>query len=172
MPRTIELRRHTDNDGDALTAEGVRAAVEIGRRLTADYQVAVSTGAQRATQAVACMLAGHGRPVPGGVVVEPKLRSEHEDRWRAIAGQAPGNDLESFREVDAGFVDEEARSLGGALRAVFDLLADGQRALVVGHSPTNEAAVLGLTGEVVAPMGKGHAVLIVADDGFSVSPLT
>ncbi len=94
MPRTVELRRHTDNEADALTADGVRAAVEIGRRLAADYHVAVSTGAQRTTQAVACMLAGHGRPVPG------------------------------------------------------------------------------LTGEIVAPMGKGDGVLIVADDGFSVSPLT
>lgn len=28
--RFIEVRRHTDNDGDALTPEGVRAAEEIG----------------------------------------------------------------------------------------------------------------------------------------------
>ena len=37
--------------------------------------------------------------------------------------------------------------------------------LVVGHSPTNEAAVLGLTGQVIGPMGKGEGVLIVEDDG-------
>lgn len=33
----------------------------------------------------------------------------------------------------------------------------------MGHSPTNEAAVLGLTGEVVAPMAKGAGVLVVLE---------
>jgi hypothetical protein len=31
MARYVELRRHTDNDCDALTDEGVRAALEMGR---------------------------------------------------------------------------------------------------------------------------------------------
>jgi hypothetical protein len=39
------------------------------------------------------------------------------------------------------------------------------RALVVGHSPTNEAAVLGLAGRVVPPLGKGEGVLLIEDDG-------
>jgi hypothetical protein len=44
--------------------------------------------------------------------------------------------------------------------------------MVVGHSPTNEAAVLGLTGQVVAPLAKGKGVRIVsAAGGFSVTPL-
>ena len=44
--------------------------------------------------------------------------------------------------------------------------------LVVGHSPTNEAAVLGLTGEVVAPMEKGGGVLVIEEKGrFRVKPL-
>jgi broad specificity phosphatase PhoE len=172
MAKTVELRRHTDNDGDVLTPEGVDAAVDIGRALGADYQVAVSTGAQRATQTVACMLAGLGRSVPGGVVVEPGLRSDDEDRWRAVAGKASDSGLAAFRDVDAGFVDEESRTLGAALQRIFDLLVDGDRALVIGHSPTNEAAVLGLTGEIVAPLGKGEGVLVVADDGYSVDPLT
>ena len=45
-------------------------------------------------------------------------------------------------------------------------------ALVVGHSPTNEAAVLGLTGEVVAPLAKGAGVRVIAgDDGYRVEPI-
>ena len=172
MPKTVEFRRHTDNDGDVLTPKGVEAALGIGRSLHGDYRLAVSTGAQRATQAVACMLAGMGRTVPGGVVVEPGLRSEAEDRWRALAGEATGHGLAALREVDAGFVDDEARCLGEALRRVFDSLNDGDRAIVVGHSPTNEAAVLGLTGRIIDPMGKGGGVLLVADAGFSVEPLT
>jgi hypothetical protein len=51
-------------------------------------------------------------------------------------------------------------------------LPDDGRALAVGHSPTNEAAVLGLTGELVPPLAKGEGVLVVADDdGYSVRPL-
>jgi broad specificity phosphatase PhoE len=83
MAKYVELRRHTDADGDMLTPEGVRAAVEIGSRLEGGYEVLVSTGAQRATQTLACFLAGLGQKVPHGVVVEPGLRSAAEDRWRA-----------------------------------------------------------------------------------------
>jgi hypothetical protein len=50
------------------------------------------------------------------------------------------------------------------LGRVLHALADGGRALVVGHSPTNEAAVLGLTGQIVGPISKGAGVLLVADD--------
>ena len=172
MAKTIELRRHTDDDGDVLSAEGVRGAVSIGRSLAGDYQLVVSSGAQRATQAAACFLAGLGQAVPAGVVVEPRLRSEHEDRWRAIAGEADGSDLESFRAVDPDFVSAEAEALGEGLRQVFDQLDEGGRALAVGHSPTNEAAVLGVTGEFVAPLGKGEGVLVIADGGdFRVEPL-
>jgi hypothetical protein len=55
---------------------------------------------------------------------------------------------------------------------VLDALPEGGRALVVGHSPTNEAAVLGLTGEIVEPLSKGAGVLLVAEDeGFRVESL-
>jgi hypothetical protein len=48
---------------------------------------------------------------------------------------------------------------------VRDRLGDGERALVVGHTPTNEAAVLGLTGELVAPLDKGAGILVTEDGG-------
>ena len=172
MARFVELRRHTDNDGDVLTADGVAAALRLGAGLAGGYRVAVSTGAQRATQTVACLLAALGQAVPDGVVVEPGLRSEREDRWRAVAKEADGGDLAAMRAVDPGFVDEEAAALGAALGRVLDRLADGQRALAVGHSPTNEAAVLGLTGEQVAPLAKGAGILITDDQGtYRVEPL-
>ena len=69
MGRYVELRRHTDNDGDTLTEEGVAAAVALGRSLSGGYQVIVSSGAQRATQTAACVIAGLGETVPDGVVV-------------------------------------------------------------------------------------------------------
>ena len=102
------------------------------------------------------------------------LRSSVEDRWRAAAKAAgKGADLEAMRAQDPDLVEQESRLLGDALREVFGLLPDQGRALVVGHSPTNEAAVLGLTGRVVAPLGKGEGVLVTEADGaFEVSPLT
>jgi broad specificity phosphatase PhoE len=166
--KEIELRRHTDADDDVLSAAGVAAALEIGARLRGGYQLAVSTGAQRATQTLACFLAALGERVPGGVVVEPGLRSQVEDRWRAAYQQAGSGALGALREADPQLVAEDSERLGAALRRVLDGLPDGARALVVGHSPTNEAAVLGLTGEIVAPLAKGAGVLVVAgdDDGY------
>ena len=165
MRKEIELRRHTDADGDVLTAEGVQAALEIGARLRGGYQLAVSTGAQRATQTLACFLAALGQQVPGGVVVETGLRSPVEDRWRAAYQEAGSGELGALREADPELVVEDSERLGAALRRVLDGLPDGGRALVVGHSPTNEAAVLGLTGEIVPPLTKGAGVLVVAEDG-------
>jgi broad specificity phosphatase PhoE len=172
VDREIELRRHTDADEDVLTPKGVTAALEIGARLRGDYQLAVSTGAQRATQTLACFLAALGQQVPGGVVVEPGLRSQVEDRWRAAYQTAGSGALEALREADPELVAEDSERLGAALRRVLDGLPDGGRALVVGHSPTNEAAVLGLTGEIVAPLAKGVGVLVVAGDGgYQVEPV-
>ena len=95
MARYVELRRHTDADGDVLTPEGVHAATEIGARLRGGYDLLVSTGAQRATQTLACFLAALGERVPGGVVVETGLRSGREERWRdaydsGLSGGDPG----------------------------------------------------------------------------------
>jgi broad specificity phosphatase PhoE len=170
--REIELRRHTDAAEDVLTAEGVAAALELGARLRGGYDIAVSTGAQRATQTLACFLASLGQQVAGGVVVEPGLRSQVEDRWRAAYQKAGSGALEALRESDPELVADDSARLGAALCRVLDGLSEGGRALVVGHSPTNEAAVFGLTGEIVEPLAKGAGVRLVADDGgYQVEPL-
>ena len=74
-----------------------------------------------------------------------------------------------MRDVDADLVEKESLLLASALRTVFDAMPDGGRALVVGNSPTNEAATLGLTATVVDPLDKGDAVFLVEDqDRFRV----
>jgi broad specificity phosphatase PhoE len=163
MARYVELRRHTDNDGDALSDDGVRAALEIGRELAGGYDLLVSSGAQRATQTLACFACALREPVPGGAVVEDGLRSRVEDRWRDAYQRAGSGDLASLREADPDLVREDSAVLAAALGRVLERLADGARALAVGHSPTNEAAVLGLTGTIIEPMGKGAGVLVVAE---------
>jgi broad specificity phosphatase PhoE len=164
MAKELELRRHTDNDGDTLTEAGVQAALEIGADLRGGYLLLVSSGAQRATQTIACFACALGERVSGGAVVEPGMRSEVEDRWRQAYQNAGSGELGALREADPELVEEDSAALGAALGRVLDRLPDGGRALIVGHSPTNEAAVLGLTGMVVEPMAKGAGVLVVADE--------
>jgi broad specificity phosphatase PhoE len=170
--KTVDLLRHTDSDGDELTEEGVRAAVQLGRRLPDRYQLLVSSGAQRATQTLACLLCGMARPVEGGVVVDRGFRSAVEDRWREAGRRASGRDLAAFQEADPELVEKEATVLGAALRGLLDRLPEGGQALVVGHSPTQEAAVLGLCGQIVQPLGKGTGVRVVEEGGsYRVSEL-
>ena len=164
--RYVELFRHTDNDGDKLTADGIAAAEAIGRqRLTPPYALFGSTGASRATEMVEILRRMAGQDdVP--VTVVDGLRSSVEDRWRTAAKAAgKGADVEAIRAIDPDLVERESLLLGNALREVFDAMPEGGRALVVGHSPTNEAAVLGLAAEAIAPLGKGEGVLIVEEEG-------
>ncbi|MFQ5966441.1 MAG: histidine phosphatase family protein [Acidimicrobiia bacterium] len=161
MARYLELRRHTDNDGDMLSPEGVQAALDLGGSLSGGYQVLVSSGAQRATQTAACVVAGLGERIPDGVIVEPALRSTMEDRWRAAYRSAGAGDLESLRRADPELVQADSGRLAEGLKRTFHRLQEGQRALAIGHSPTNEAAIFGLTGVIVAPIAKGQGVLVV-----------
>lgn len=173
MAKYLELRRHTDNEDDVLSAEGVRRALEIGAALRGAYDLLVSTGAQRATQTLGCFLAAMGGKVPGGVVVEDGLRSKVEDQWRAAYRDAGSGEMQALRSADPELVERDSATLGSALRRVLGRLPEGGRALVVGHSPTNEAAVLGLTGQAVPPMSKGDGVLVVEEDGrFRIEPLS
>lgn len=163
----MELRRHTDSDGDVLSTNGIRHAVEIGTRLEDDYDVVISSGAQRASQTIACFLAGMGRPVARGVRVDERFRSDVEDRWKDAYAAAGAGDIESFHRADADLVERESAALGRALADVFASLQDGERALVVGHSPMQEVAVYGLTGEVVEPLSKGAGVIVTTEDDKS-----
>jgi broad specificity phosphatase PhoE len=172
VAKKIELRRHTDADEDILTDAGASAALAIGAQLRGDYDLAVSTGAQRTTQTLACFLAALGQRVPGGVVVEPGLRSTVEDRWRTAYQKAGSGALDDLREADPELVADDSQRLGAALQRILGRLPEGGSALVVGHSPTNEAAILGLTGQIVPPLTKGAGVLVVAgNDGYEVELL-
>lgn len=165
MAREVELRRHTDNDGDVLTSEGVAAALEIGRILRGGYRFLASSGAQRATQTAGCFIAAMGEKVPDGIIVETGIRSGREDDWRTAYSEAGAGDLRSLQDADPDLVATDSTDLAEGMRRLFNLLDDGERALAVGHSPTNEAAVFGLTGTYTAPMGKGGGLLLIEEEG-------
>jgi phosphohistidine phosphatase SixA len=111
------------------------------------------------------LLAVLPQPVPGGVIVDPGFRSEREDRWREIHSRTGRGDLDAFIQDDPGFVTEEAARFADALRRVAARIGDGQRALVVGHSPMLEAAVWATTGRIVPPLGKGEGVVLLHEGG-------
>ena len=96
-----------------------------------------------------------------------------ENRWRDAARAAGKQaDLEDIRAIDPDLVERESWLLASALRQVAEGLPEGGRALVAGHSPTTEAAVLGLAGLAVPPLGKGKGVLLVEDgEDYRVEPL-
>ncbi len=173
LMRYVELRRHTDNEGDRLTPQGAADAGMIGRdRLHPPYAAFVSTGAARATQMLEILRHAAGQD-DTPITAATGLRSSVENRWRDAAKAAGKQaDLMDIRAVDPDLVERESWLLGSALRQVVAGLPEGGRALVVGHSPTTEAAVLGLTGQVVPPLGKGKGVLLVEDGGdYRVEPL-
>ena len=172
MAKTVELRRHHPADGDVLTDEGVRTALEVGACLPSTYEIFISSGAQRSTQTLACYLAGSGQRVTKGVVADDRFRSKIEDRWRDAYESAGAGDIESLRRADPDLVASESRTFGDALKDVFTILSADGRALVVGHSPMQEATVYGLTGEIVEPLAKGAGVRVVLDKGrYRVEPL-
>ena len=171
--RYVELRRHTDNDGDRLTAQGVADAEAIGRdRLHPPYAAFVSTGAARAAQMLEILRHAAGQDdMP--ITSATGLRSPVEDRWRQAAKAAgKGANLDAIRAVDPDLVARESFLLGSVLRQVVEALPEGGRAPAVGHSPTNEAAVLGLAGEVIPPTAKGKGVLLIEEGGnYRLEPL-
>ena len=171
--RYVELRRHTDNDGDRLTPLGVADSEMIGRdRLHPPYAAFVSTGAARATQMLEILRRAVGQD-DTPITAAPGLRSSVEDRWREAARAAgKGADLDSVRAIDPDLVERESVLLGSALRQVMAGLPEGGRAPVAGHRPATEAAVPGLAGRVVPPLGKGQGVLLIEDGGeYRVEPL-
>ena len=132
----------------------------------------VSSGAQRATQTLACFLAGLGQRLTSGVTVDAAFRSSQEERWFKAAKLTGGGLLETFMEAAPDLVAGEAKTMGAALRRIFDRLPEGGRALVVGHSPMQETATYGLTGIVVEPISKGAGVLVVQERAaYRVEPL-
>ena len=163
VPDVVMRRDDHDRAATGQDLQGAADAEAIGRDRPhpPPYAAFVSTGAARATQMLEIVRHAAGRDeIP--ITLATVLRSPVEDRWRVAARAAgKGADLDAVRAVDQDLVEQESLLLASAMRQVVDGLPEGGRALVVGHSPTNEAAVLGLAGPAVAPVGKGEGVLLI-----------
>ena len=103
--RYVELRRHTDNEGDRLTPPGVADAEMIGREgLHPPYAAFVSTGAARATQMLEILRHAAGQD-DTPITAATGLRSSVENRWRDAAKAAGKRaDLKDIRAIDPDLV--------------------------------------------------------------------
>src|SRR6266540_4586249 len=109
--RFVELRRHTDNQGDELSPKGITDAEAIGRdQLHPPYAAFVSTGAGRATQMVEVLRHAAGQDeVP--ITRAADLRSSVENRWREVANLAgKGADLQACSRVQPGPIRPHPRT--------------------------------------------------------------
>jgi broad specificity phosphatase PhoE len=163
----LELRRHAtrDPDADRLSAEGQAQAEAVGRDLPGGYDAVFTSPAQRAAETMAWFLRGLGQKLPAQHGVTDGLASPVEDRWRAAAKAAGTGRIDAVREQDPSLVDDESRRLGDAVRELLVSVPEGRRGLAVGHSPLIEAAVFGLTNQVIEPLSECEGVLLREEDG-------
>ena len=163
--RRLEIRRHaakgTELGGDSLSPQGIEQAHQLGRSLRVGYTHLFSSGAQRATQTLACMLAGMGRHVLNGVVIRPGLGSALEAEWREAARAAGDTSLGKLLSQNESLVRQESERLAAELRAILADLPEGAYGLAIGHSPLSECGIYGLTGKVQPPLKECEGFLIV-----------
>ena len=167
--KRLEIRRHAAKGealgGDSLSSEGVARAHALGRSIRIGFTHLYTSGAQRATQTLACIVAGMGRYVVNGVEVRPGLQSAREGEWREAARRAAGPSIDEIRKVDEALVREEAEHLAEELRSILRDLPDGSYALAIGHSPITECAIYGLAGKLYAPLRPCEGFLVTEQRG-------
>jgi broad specificity phosphatase PhoE len=159
--RTIEFRRHAERekDADALSPRGRSHAEEVGRTMHAGYSAVFVSPAQRAAETVAWFFRGSGQRLPPHAVVSALL-SEQEERWRRAGKAAGSSRLDAIAAEDPELVESERDRLRAVVEDLFEQVPEGGTALAVGHSPLIEAAVYGLTGEVIDPLAECQGVAI------------
>jgi broad specificity phosphatase PhoE len=165
--RSLELRRHSrrDPDADELTEEGRQLALTVGKDLPGGYDALFTSPATRAAQTAAWFLRGLGQQLPAIHGVVDGLASPVEDRWRSSAKGAGMGRLDAIEKADPDLVEKESARLADTVRGLLGEVPEGGRGLAVGHSPLVEAAVYGLTGEVIEPLSECEGVLLEQDGG-------
>lgn len=161
--RYLELRRHADSEGDALTPEGRTTAERVGREMDGKFDGVFTSPAKRAAESAAWFLRGLGQQLPQLHGVTDGLTSPEEDRWREAAKRSETGRVDDIERTDPELLRSELPRLTDAALQMLAAIEDGQRALAIGHSPLLEAAVYGLTGRVLEPLGRCEGVLLGHD---------
>lgn len=164
--RSLELRRHANRDPqeDRLSEEGRALALRVGRNLPGGYDAVFTSPARRAAETAAWFLRGLGQQLPSSHGSSDGLASPVEDRWRSAAKTAGTGRIDAVEKVDPDLVEKESERLAQAARGLLADVPEGGRCLAIGHTPLVEAAVYGLTGEVIEPLAECEGVLVEEED--------
>ena len=104
-------------------------------------------------------------------MVEPGLARSERIAGARPTGRPEAGGWRIWWAADPELVESDSRALAESLGRVLERLDDGQTALVVGHSPTNEAAILGSRGEIVDRFEGEPARASAGADGFRIERL-
>lgn len=166
---TLILIRHAKKNVDALTPEGIARALELQQQLRdVAFTHAVSTEFQRAQQMRDLVL---GQKTATVSTVADYLSNDPKDpilaKWVEVIEKAGGShDFVRIAEVDSDcddFMKQQSDRCAGILHAL--CLKNGPESvtLFIGHAPMNDVAVLGLTGQFVAPFKEGEGIELVLE---------
>jgi len=157
--RRLTFLRHTQNDGDVLTLQGIAAAVQIGEQFAATtFSLVVVSGAQRTAQTAACVLASGRLPVARGVFVHAGFGSSDWDSWGRLIDKAGTADIQGLSQANPEFVAAAAAAIDEAITWTTAQLGSGGHALVISHSPLIELALWRITGAVTPSLSRGQWV--------------
>jgi broad specificity phosphatase PhoE len=159
--RRLTLLRHTANAGDRLTDAGIEAAVALGAELAGTgFTLVVTSGAQRAAQTAACVLASGLLTVPLGVYVHEGFALADGAAWDEAINDAGGPEIMGIKAAAPALVGAAAAALSDAVTWTCDRLSKDGHALIVSHSPLIELAVWELTGTAPDPFERGQWVTV------------
>lgn len=166
---SLELRRHAKRaaDGDRLDPDGQILAERVGQGLVGNYVALFSSPAKRAAETAAWFLRGLGQQLPERHRVVEGLGSAVEEHWKTAVRSAGSSRIDAIEAADRDLVQQESARLASEVQLLLAEVPEDGRALAVGHSPLIEAAVYGLTGRVIEPLGECEGVLL-EDDGRGV----
>ncbi len=149
--------RHTLNDGDVLTDEGVAAAVAIGHSLADQaFPLVVVSGMQRAAQTAACVLAVGSASGQRGVFVHQGFGSDDWKGWGDLIKRTGSDDVQDLAKADAARYERVRQRVNEAMSWTADRLGSSGEALIVSHSPIIEFAIWELSGKPPAPFERGQ----------------
>lgn len=149
--------RHTLNDGDALTDDGVESALEVGRSLAdRNFSLVVVSGMQRAAQTAACVLAAGSTSGVKGVFVHEGFGSDDWKGWGDLIKRTGSGNVQDLASADDDRYRQVRERVNDAMNWTARKLGSDGDALIVSHSPIIEFAIWELTGRPPTPFERGQ----------------
>ena len=155
--KSMLILRHSikgkGEDEDTLTPEGVHLAVATGSsmkmRRVESFTLGISSGCQRTTQTIACILAEFCQAIPSGIIVNKGLSTPRIAEWDEAIEKAGSTSFRACLSVTPSFVQTETARMAHVLKEIFAAVPfSNDRILAVGHNLLIECGVYGRTDDL------------------------